>query len=127
MRPVDHASTAVPLVLAIERDGVTERDCRDPRGEVDVVRDEHRRARSETKDEALVTTPVAVIGQETRHHTLACYLHMAAVVTNGDRDVGPGTALQQREENDRRDREQRNEALHALTYRTHVLVACIIA
>ena len=61
VRPVDHATPWVPLVVAGELDPVSTADARDTRRDVDVVRDQQRLARVELDDEALMPRALDVV------------------------------------------------------------------
>ena len=62
VRPVNDSSLGVPLVDAIECNDISGLQPFNSGSEVDIVRDEQSLSRRESKDEALMTTPVVVIG-----------------------------------------------------------------
>lgn len=61
MRPMDEASLRVPFVFSVELESVARTECGDPRGDIDVVRDQDCLARAEPDDETLVAAAVVVI------------------------------------------------------------------
>ena len=80
---MDHPSFRVPFVLPVELDGVALTEHGDPRGKIDVVRDQNCLARSQTDDEALVATAFVVIRQNLGDQSSVLNLNIARVILKG--------------------------------------------
>lgn len=63
MRPVNYASPRVPFVFAIEFHLISFLECVDSIGQIDVMSNQQRLARLQFDDEALMSTPVFVVGE----------------------------------------------------------------
>ena len=87
MRPVYDAALSVPDVLALERDRGTGPQTFDARGDVDVVRDEHRTTGREANDETLVPLAFAVVGEHARHDTRRIDCDFVRVTGDRPRDA----------------------------------------
>jgi len=65
--PMHDPSPRAPLVHAVERDLIVGRECREPRGDVDVMGDEGGPPRGRLEDEALVAAAFDVVGEDPNH------------------------------------------------------------
>jgi len=74
MRPMDYAAFGVPLIHAVERDGVTRFQRGQARREVNVMSDQQRLARSQGQNEALVAAAFVVIRKQLGDYSFACDL-----------------------------------------------------
>src|ERR1041385_460242 len=77
MRPVDHTAFFIPDILAAKADAVAYLESVDPRGDVDVVCDQHCLSRCKLNDESLVPVTVHIVWQDTSHRTFAFNLYVA--------------------------------------------------
>ena len=73
MRPMHDAAFCVPDILAVEGHTVAAMQWRDTRRDVDVVRDEDRRAGNDAHEKALMAAAFRVIAE--RRHDLAGVLN----------------------------------------------------
>jgi len=64
MRPMNDASFRVPFVFAVERDGISFAEGREPGCEVDVVSNQERLPGRQFQEKALMAAPFIVIRQD---------------------------------------------------------------
>ena len=94
MRPVDDSPFRVPFVLAFEGDGIAGAQVLDARGDVNVVRDQHRLSRRKAHEEALMAASLVIVGKECGDPTFTFDIGIAATVRErpGEGIRGRGSA-----------------------------------
>ena len=80
MGPVDNAAPLIPLVLAIELDGIPRLERAHASREIDIVRDQYRLPRREADDEALMATAFVVVGEDFGNAATGLNLNVAAMI-----------------------------------------------
>jgi hypothetical protein len=77
VRPVDDAAFLVPDILALKADAIAFLKSVDSRGDVYVVCHKQGLSRCKTNDESLMSPPVQIVRQHTRHRALVFDLYIA--------------------------------------------------
>ena len=80
MRPMDDAAPLIPLILAVELDGIARLERADAAREIDVVRDQHRLSGRQLHDEALMPAAVVVVRKDLGDAATALDLNIATVI-----------------------------------------------
>ena len=80
MRPMDDAAPLIPLILAVELDGIARLERADAAREIDIVRDQHCLPGRQPNDEALMATAFVVVGEDFGDAATALNLNVATVI-----------------------------------------------
>jgi len=80
MRPVDDAAALIPLVLAVELDGIAGLQRVDATCKVDVVRDQHSMPGRQAHDKALMAAAFVVVREHFGNAATASNLNVAAMI-----------------------------------------------
>ena len=92
MRPVDDAAPLVPLVLAVELDGIAWLERAHAAREIDIVRDQHCLPGRQPNDEALMATAFVVVGEDFGDAATGLNLNVAAMILERCCQCVAGTA-----------------------------------
>ena len=80
MRPMDDAAPLIPLILAVELDGIARLERADAAREIDIVRDQHCLPGRQPNDEALMATAFVVVGEDFGDAATALNLNVATAI-----------------------------------------------
>lgn len=83
--PMNDSAFCVPYVFPIELDGIAATKGIQPRGEIDVMGDQHGLAGIETNDEALMTAAIIVVSKHLGNTPLTLHLNIAGAIVKGAR------------------------------------------
>jgi hypothetical protein len=83
MCPVNHPTPRVPFVLSVELDNIANLQGRNPVGDIDVMRNQDRLTRDQSKYETLVSAAVPIVREDTGNPTPTGNLNVTALIRVG--------------------------------------------